>query len=375
MLPKQKEPAFGNREVIGLLESWLQEAKKGELNYAAILVCRLPNIGGCDFVGAPEMEPIVDEALARLKIKMEAYRRNRAMPPIDPRLGADYVCYNLANDPCSYDFFTWLVNAEMTRRREWAPAPLKVHFYRGIDGKTGLNTAKRTRMFEQVMRPSLALLGAVEDHEVRGSRHVWHQLLRDATAGYNKGEAIPRVHPSYAAMNFVHARFPQPVVTITLRETDRWEYRNSNLPAWLQFAAYLKAQGERVVFVRDTDKATQPIPKHETFPEASLNLDTRVALYEQAKCNFFVSNGPFVLSLFGTRPWLNFIALKEGDDYAPNTPEGWKDCQGIGAGEQFPWSTPQQRIVWAADTYENIVQAWESTKPILEGAIHGNHSA
>ena len=44
--------------------------------------------------------------------------------------------------------------------------------------------------------------------------------------------------------------------------------------------------------------------------------------------------------------------------YLYNTGEFWREKNGIAPGEQYPWSRPDQRIVWERDTYENISKAW-----------------
>ena len=158
----------------------------------------------------------------------------------------------------------------------------------------------------------------------------------------------------------------QAPVTITLREAAYSSHRNSNIDEWLKFAEYLIAQGERVLFVRDTKCAADPIEGYETCPAASIDIDVRLALYESAKANLFVSNGPWSLGLFGSRPWLMFNQIDAMDPYPPNTNQWWVNFHGIGVGEQFPWSRPDQRIVWLKDTFVDMCTAWENLEPLLK---------
>src|SRR6185369_14877560 len=123
----------------------------------------------------------------------------------------------------------------------------------------------------------------------------------------------------------------------------------------LKFAQYLEEKGERVIFVRDTDHAAEKLPGYQIYPAAAKNVQTRLALYERAKANLFVSNGPMVLSLFGSRPWLLFVETDPMSVFFPETPQWWYQWQGI-HNEQFPWSKPDQRIVWKRDNFENIVE-------------------
>jgi len=54
---------------------------------------------------------------------------------VDETLDASHVCYKRRHTgPLGFDFIYWLVDAEMTRVREGAPAPLKVAFWCGQEG-------------------------------------------------------------------------------------------------------------------------------------------------------------------------------------------------------------------------------------------------
>jgi hypothetical protein len=215
-------------------------------------------------------------------------------------------------------------------------------------------------MFVGVMRPMLNLIGAVEDSRAVYGRSDFKFVLKPISDASRNGEKTPIFKSSVAASEavkvFLQGSSP---VTITLREQPTWEHRNSDLEEWTKFSRYLESRGEQVVFVRDTDKAGEPLVGFSTFPMASLNLDIRVALYEQAKVNLFTPTGPCSLALFGSRPLLMFNPLDKDDPYVCNRPEFWEFSQGIKEGEQFPWSLPTQRIIWKADSYENILEAWE----------------
>lgn len=357
----ENSQAYGNEEVIAMLEAWLKTAREGKICQATITVQQMPNMMACDFAGSADLEFAIPYALDTLKLKI-AERRRISSGPTPQGLGADYVCYNIGGSPLSFDFLIWLMDAEMTRVREGAPAPLKVAFARGQDGKSGLNTDYRRVMFTGVVRPLLAMLGAVEDQVAIGGRSSEWFVLKQVTAAAKAGEVVPLLKPLLEAMAVVKGLLDsgKPPVTITLRELDAWSHRNSNLSEWLKFAQLLEAKGERVIFLRDTAKAGEPLLGHETCPIASTNLHVRQALYEQAKCNLFVPNGPWNLQLFGTKPWLMFNEVNASDPFFPNTPQFWQESQGINAGEQFPWSKSDQRIIWAADSYEMICNAWEA---------------
>jgi len=296
-------------------------------------------------------------ALEQLAGAMEKSVVNRTLPEAPPA-PADQVCYNVPQSPLSYDFIHWLVDAEMTRIAEGAPAPLKVCFWFGRDGKTGLDDPWRRGMLENVMRPALALIGAVEDPTAVNGRNKMEFGFKGVVDGAKRGLTVPR----FRAMTI--AGFAG-CVTITLREAKQWPHRNSNIDAWVEFAWYLRERGERVVVVQDTAHADAPFFfGFETCPQASRVLYARASLYQSAKMNFFVSNGPATLAFFSEWSWTMFLKIEpDGHPYAPNTPSFWREQFGMEVGEQFPWARPDQRIVWKGDDYENLVEAWEALVP------------
>jgi hypothetical protein len=364
MMPGQKQCVDGNKEVVQLFEHWLEKAKQGDIDFAAVLACR----GPCDvdrgYGGVQGREAIACFSLDYLKLQLMGDFNNRMNPPSNADATADKWAYNIGRSPVSYDFIAWLVNAEMTRVREGAPFPLKVSFYVGKDGdmRNALASDWRVQAFLNIIKPALAFVGAIESNEAQNGRLQECFSFIPAVEGARHGEKVP----VFKSPKVWH--WPRTPVTITLRESDRQLHRNSNLEEWLKFAEYLARQGERVVIVRDTDKADEPFHGCETCPEASKDIQARLSLYEQAKCNLFVSNGPATLAFFTERPWLMFAAPNPKDSYFPNTPDGWRTFAGIGPGEQFPWSRPDQRIIWQADTFEVMRDAWEGLESLQVAA-------
>jgi hypothetical protein len=286
------------------------------------------------------------------------------MPPRDNALGADYACYVVPYSPLCFDFICWLIDREMHRIREKAPAPLKVGFFFGHDGKAGLDGDPfRIQMLEHVVRPALRLIGAVEDPAAIGGQFKGVFVPRDIVTAARNGEAVPILkatpHTKADMATWAANRVGLRPVVITLRESGHWTHRNSDLETWIKFARYLQSQGEKVIFVRDTAKADEPIEDFVICPRASRDLDSRMALHELAKMNMLSSNGPAGLLLFSRCPWLQFIDIKEeGFIYTPDTPRFWREKHNVEVGDQYPWSLPNQRIVWAKDTFDNIMGAW-----------------
>jgi hypothetical protein len=268
---------------------------------------------------------------------------------------ADHVIFNLAKAPINFDFLSWLVVSEMTRIREGAPAPLKVQWFHGNENESSIDTPKKQQNFNGILRPLLVLFGAIEE-EFGVGRLVESCSLGPAVEAYRAEESVPHFVVPFEILKMV--QLGRPPVTITLRESDHYKQRNSDLPEWLKLARWLEGQGEEVLFIRDTANALEPVPGFKNCPQASTDLLIRAAVYAQARANLFVSNGPAMLAVFGDRPWLIFNEVQNDGTYPANTDDGWYQCAGIRPPEQWPWSFPDQRIIWKADTFEVMRDAW-----------------
>lgn len=348
----------GNAEVVGLLEYWLEQAKAGDLYYVSLAAVKDMDQVAYDHAGAKGLEDRAQNGLKECADELGAIVEARRRGPRNYNLDASFVEWDCVGTPVCWDYLIWLVDCEMTRRRLGGLLPLRVCFSR-VDE---LDNVSRD-FFENVFRPLLPLIGAVEDVEAKGGRHKPLYVPYDIVLASKAGEQVPTLRASdrarEAMAGWLHDTVP---VTITLREAPHWKKRNSNLEAWLKFAKDLEAKGENVVFIRDTFRATEPLPGFATCPIAAWNLDLRMALYERAKCNMFVSNGPAGLGLFSDSPYIYFVNNDRNIDYPGNNPGWWRKSNGIAEGEQWPWALPTQQMVWKTDTYENISEAWEQRK-------------
>lgn len=273
------------------------------------------------------------------------------------------ACYDLEKQPASFDFVTWLAVAEMDRRRRGAPKPLMVHFRHGLgDGfRVGdvQNTSEKQRILDHVMRPALALVGAIESSQAAdGYRYrYWYKQI---TQAHQRGEQVPHLVPPIANVMQVASwladhKAMRPIV-ITLREARYWPQRNSSMTNWLEFASRRRAEGHAVVFVRDTDQAHRPMPDgFLSYPKAATDLWTRAALYKLAKCNLAASCGPVTLLQFSDNPYLQFNLPYGG---AQDDPAWWTSWLGFAPPGNFPWAGPHQMMLWERDHLEVIEGAW-----------------
>lgn len=352
--------ASGNEYVVATLEKWLTRAKEGQLRYIAICACGGPTHVEVEHAGSAGCEFAANFGFDLLK---QHCLGNKRAGGLSGGPGYDYAVYDLARAPVGWDFGSWLVEREQERIRHKSPAPLKVAFKGDISGR--LWTEAQTQMLEKVMRPLVRLIGAVEDIKaLEAPVRSEFYCLKFVTEAARRGEPVPMFKPPAEWMS----RARPGHVTITLREAEHSPHRNANMAAWARLARELRRRGESVIIVRDTAAAEEPFEDFAICPEASTDLGARCALYAAAKCNLFMSNGPWWLGLFGDRPWLAFVPVDPNDPFEANKPEMWHDFHGIHPGEQFPWSRPDQRIIWKADDYETLIAAWDELEPLLQGA-------
>lgn len=275
---------------------------------------------------------------------------------------------DLSKVPASFDFITWLVNAEMDRRRRGAAAPLLVAFVDGPeDGfRNGdvQNTPEKREIMDRVMRPALKLFGAVENSSVVHGRQ-YHYWYRPITEGFKTGEEVPRVKVPLGDRMQVRRRLSlrnlESPLVITLRETRYSPERNSDIASWLEFARRRQDDGLNVIFVRDTAKADEALEDFPIWPEASRDLMIRAALYSAAKCNLIVANGPAELLQFSDWP---FIEIKPPPQIDPLRPVSmgeswWQRFGGITPPDSFPWLGSHQLTVWQRDTVDVLEDAWQ----------------
>ena len=141
-------------------------------------------------------------------------------------------------------------------------------------------------------------------------------------------------------------------VTITMRQSFRNRWRNSNIPEWEKVAKWLGDRGENVVILEEAEH--QP-----------MSLEYRMALYCNAKMNLAVGNGPMVLCWLSEAPYLSFQLPKGTEKEYNNLVQQWENMK-FPVGSQLPWKTDKQEIVWGPDDFETITSHYNKHFPIAE---------
>jgi hypothetical protein len=359
----------GNDAAVTVIDQCASLVHEGEAAFVACIMVKdtseLVTIHG----GKPGLEFTAMGGAEMLKDILKDELKKRSRPPeVQEPLGNCYY-WNCTLMPLAFDFLPALLQAEMRRRRKKAPSPLRIGFFWGANPNSTLRTPWQKQCYEGLLLQMPQLIGGIVDPlAVSGGQNMGETASTTSffpiVEAYNNGEDIPKIVATEAAVKDVRKIIKQQFggqapVTITLRETDHHPWRNSVIPEWILFAEWLKERGEKVIFLRDTKYADEELRGQITCPPASKNLHFRVALYQEAKCNLFVSNGPAMLPVFMDCPWLFFNAMAdERKDFYVGTTDGWERSTGIPVNGQWPWAKPMQRIVWHEDKFEHMTAAW-----------------
>ncbi len=271
------------------------------------------------------------------------------------------ACYDLAKCPPTFDVVTFLLRAEFERIArgeesiaiEILPGP-EDGFRR--DPTWPQSIEMRRKMLNAIVLPMCAMLPSALHVTLYSERPP----LAADTFGFNDYsmrfqyflQAIGNCRP-------LRPRFPyegpKNLVTMTLREAEHHSARNSNVAEWRRAAINLRAMGFKVIIVRDTAKASEPLGDLMLAPDASHNLEERAALYRAAACNMFISNGPAWFALALDAPVVMLRPTTEGCGML-NSAEGMARM-GLPTGGQPAGLPAHQRLVWEDDSFSNIVAA------------------
>jgi len=145
------------------------------------------------------------------------------------------------------------------------------------------------------------------------------------------------------------ASFHKPVVTLTVRTTYLPE-RNMDPREALAVVDHIHAMGYVVKSFLDTDVA---LSKGTGYGE--LNLDLRMACYQEAAMNLQANNGAASLCWFSEAPYLMFDAGVPVDEW-----RGLFVEQGLPLGETWPWARKNQRLVYGKANAMKIIQEFEA---------------
>lgn len=170
---------------------------------------------------------------------------------------------------------------------------------------------------------------------------------------FQKG-GLPCLESTTAAREEIAHRYRQRYSTITLRQAEYWPNRNSDRHAWERAARELQRADMPAIVIPDTHGSG--LEGFENFTPAAWDVDLRLALYEGAKLNLGVANGPMAMLMYAKRRAPYIVFQKPSEDSA--TPYSFLQAHGVTRGEQW---TDAGLTVWGDDSAENVlaaIQTW-----------------
>lgn len=271
------------------------------------------------------------------------------------------VCYDLKRNPPTYDFVTFLLQAERERLRRGEtnieidinPGP-----NRGFrqDRLWPQDPAVRRALLNDIVVPMAWLLPSVSRVSVHQTRLPPSGSFGEDCCSIPFKRFVDCVRDGIRPLRLRQGvgRKQDRLVSITLRECEHWPERNSNLAQWIAAAHEIIACGFGVVFVRDTARAEETLAEFPINAEAAHDLNARAALYRSTFCNLFVSNGPAWFAVALDAPVLLFKPTTEqlGRCYSS---QYMAEC-GLNKDDQFPPKQDCQKIVWEDDSAHIIAR-------------------
>jgi hypothetical protein len=236
--------------------------------------------------------------------------------------------YDLSVYPTTFDIATWIVMVKTMGANH-------VRFV--FDGKMASWKYPEEiawRRFTNILIPMCSLAGM--SWKIEKTRAGF-------TTGYHVGKLNPlyKTHGHISKLKAVTDSKKRGYITITLRDSIRNKWRDSNKEAWEKIRRDLERKGREVVVIKDKEYSP-------------LDLRKRMELYQFADMNLGVSCGPITLCYLSESPYRSF-------NLTPTLEmELFLAKGGFPKGSQFDFRNEKQKIVWEPDSYEVISRELES---------------
>lgn len=251
-------------------------------------------------------------------------------PPLSFRWGdpiPEVGVYNLAEQPTTFDFVTWLVLAHSLG--------CKSVRFTNIDKIQTWKYSKEIALkrFENILEPFCDLMNIP---------YSIGENVEGFTCGYHYGQ-INKYAQKYGLKKIPLNDSYKGHITVTLRDSIRFKTRDSNKSEWTKVIDHLE-KTEKVIVLEDCE-------------DKPLSITERMKLYSGAKMNLSVSNGPVVLCHLSDAPYLTFNMIPNGEGG-----EMLRDHMRIGGfpeGSQFCFRNKNQELIWKPDTFETIIKEYE----------------
>ncbi len=308
--------------------------------------------------------------------------------------------YDLDGSPCSFDFFHFLMTAELNRVHRQCDE-IALTFVFGPDRgykKDNIRTYEQNDMFfknvlwqgPHLLKSCKSIMCIDRESKIKIS-HEDPDLIfprgykletpkHDYTARGIVAAFVRREKPTFlVAPNYSRQIVRQylenfdgkKIITLTTRELSREENgtRTCNFGEWQKFFDSLDKDKYQVLIIRDTSSVFLSNKLFADFPEisiASIHLHFRIALYEIAFVNFFKNNGPLAPAFYSKA---NCVWFNEFDDAISSLSRNWYGINyGMTEGSPFPMTTKNKILFWGKDNKATIQSTFDRMKEVSKSA-------
>ncbi len=266
------------------------------------------------------------------------------------------VYYELSKSPATFDYVNFLVRAEQERlKRQQDSISIRISYGVRTQSPRDMVFGQNRKMWRinNLLIPLSRCLPSVSDVALGDGSQ---------TLGY-----LPFPNPqkptlkapegaSEIVAGFLEDK-PKPV-SITIRQSDFEQQRNSNIKTWIKVAAWLKARGYTPIMVPDAEAELYGASYQigcEAYPAAALYPEIRQALYEQCVVNLMNGGGPMEMCLHSEAPVMIWNLVIEG--FPMNT------AQAIAARGLTKNYGPAKKIYMERDSEAQVIGNLETELP------------
>lgn len=274
--------------------------------------------------------------------------------------------YDLSISPPTHDFINWLVRAEEYRVKNNANR-LDIIIIRGDRDQSPRDKAyskeRRERRIHDLLVPLARLVPTVDKVFVLDKKDVGDKEQKFSYINHTSFK--PPVLKAPAVSRSIVWKFLKALknpVTLTIRQSEFEQIRNSSLDDWRNLARWLKERDFTPVIVPDAESlmvGESPEIDGVQYTPAALSPDLRLALYELSVLNLFTTGGPLVLALYSDIPLMAFKTIipqlkccTEGYNYR------------FRVSPYHDWG-PKKFIYWLDDSFDSMTRELEKRLPFF----------
>jgi hypothetical protein len=323
-----------------------------------------------------------------------------------------FSVYDFQVCPPTFDVLLHLYSAEMYRIRHGYSS---IHFVIAMSDdehgfrKDSTNIWKKEQCewrLKNILIPATNLLPSIGSMSICRTREELHTLLGDETAlhppGYQpkspikaylvrqptiqwlSGSTLPALQASKTAHGLAQSWIKQkiggrPFITVTLRRTSFLnQVRNSKIEAWAKFVKSIKDK-YTVVLLDDFEYVFGPHPPGFedciTAPSTMFSMELRSSLYQHARLNLLVGNGPVALCM--TNPYCRFLCFLNysPQDTSQNHTISLAQVLRRFGDNTLAWFNPFQKYVWGEETLQLIQDNFSQMEAIISSGKYRSKSS